>query len=150
MTPRLKVLVLVLSLVLSLGMTACAKKSSSGTPGQPTGQSLINAARDASAALQGALIAAQKQWQTTCQADQSQQTCQLINRGISGQNALITAEEAFCGWNPANPPPPNNKCTPVSSAQEGLQSALANAQQLASEIKGIITQPTQPAQGATP
>src|SRR3979490_2717342 len=84
-------------------------------------------ARDSAAALSGSIVAAQTQYQTSCTGDLSQQICQVINRGVSGENALITAIETYCGWalTPA-PPDPNAKWVPVKSAATVFQEAIAN------------------------
>lgn len=96
-------------------------------------------ARDTAAALQGSLVAAQRQYQASCAANSSQPVCQLIDRGVSGENALITAVEAYCGWTagvaPANP---TQTCVPVKSAQAALVAAIANATTLTLEIKGAL------------
>jgi len=98
-----------------------------------------NQARDSAAALSGSIIAAQTKYQVSCTANPSQQICQVINRGISGENALITAVETYCGWavTPA-PPDPNAKCVPVKSAEAALQTAIANAATLTLQIKGAL------------
>src|SRR5947207_15952877 len=96
-------------------------------------------ARDSAAALSGSIVAAQTKYQTSCTADLSQQICQVINRGVSGENALVTAIETYCGWamTPA-PPDPNAKCVPVKSAEAALQTAIANAAALTLQIKGAL------------
>src|SRR6516164_3895374 len=73
--------------------------------------------RDAAAALSGSIAAAQAKYQASCAANPAQQICQVINKGVSGENALITAIETYCGLslNPA-PPDPTAKCVPVKSA----------------------------------
>ncbi len=100
---------------------------------------LENQARDAAAALSGSITAAQTKYQASCTAKPSQEICQFINRGVSGENALITAVETYCGWavTPA-PPDPNAKCVPVKSAQSALQTAIANAATLTLQIKGAL------------
>ena len=111
-------------------------------------------ARDTAAALSGSIVAAQAQYQTSCAANPKQEVCQLINRGVAGENALITAVETYCGWAPTNPsapnagapgapttaapPDPTATCVPVKSAQAALQAAIANATALTLEIKGAI------------
>jgi hypothetical protein len=96
-------------------------------------------ARDTAAALNGALVSAQSEYQTSCTNNPQLPTCVTINRGVAAQNALITATELYCGWATSGPPPdPNQKCVPVSSFQAGLQSALNNANQAVTDIKGII------------
>jgi hypothetical protein len=98
-----------------------------------------NQARDTAAALSGSIIAAQIKYQASCAANASQEVCQLINRGVSGENALITAVETYCGWAPTQAPPDATAaCVPVKSMQAGLRAAIANAAALTLEIKGAI------------
>lgn len=96
-------------------------------------------ARDTAAALQGSIVAAQAKYHDSCVANPSQNVCQVINRGIAGENALITSVETYCGWSPASPPAdPTAKCVPVKSAESALVAAIANAAQLTLEIKGVL------------
>jgi hypothetical protein len=96
-------------------------------------------ARDTAAALKGLLATAQTQYQTSCQANKTQPACTTINKGISAQNALITAIETYCSMAlTPTPPPDNTPCTPVKSAEGALSVALANAKQSITEVKGII------------
>lgn len=96
-------------------------------------------ARDTSAALQGTIVAAQAKYHDSCVANPAQTVCQSINSGVSGENALITAIETYCGWSTAAPPADlNAKCVPVKSAEAGLNTAIANANQLTNEIKGTL------------
>jgi hypothetical protein len=99
-----------------------------------------SSARDTAAALKGAITAAQTQYQTQCSANpNSSPACSLILKAVSAQNALITATEAYCGWSTTSPPTdPNATCVPVSSAQAGLQTAIANATSFISQLKGVI------------
>lgn len=100
---------------------------------------LEQSARNTSAALQGTLLAAQAKYHDTCVANPSQNVCQLINKGVSGENGLITAVETYCGWSTTQPPvDPNAKCVPVKGAEQVLRSAIANAAQLTGEIRGTI------------
>jgi hypothetical protein len=100
---------------------------------------LENQARDAAAALSGSIVAAQTKYQGTCAANPAQEICQVINRGVSGENALITAVETYCGWAPTlAPPDPAAKCVPVQSAEAALRAAIANAATLTLQIKGAI------------
>jgi hypothetical protein len=115
---------------------------------------LENQARDTAAALSGSIVAAQTKYQASCAANPSQEICQVIDRGVSGENALITAVETYCGWAPTldpsgpktgppgaptlAPPDPAAKCVPVRSAQAALQAAIANAATLTLQIKGAI------------
>jgi len=96
-------------------------------------------ARDTAAALSGSIIAAQTKYQASCAANASQEVCQLINRGVSGENGLITAVETYCGWAPIQAPADATApCVPVKSMQAGLQAAITNAAALTLEIKGAI------------
>ena len=98
-----------------------------------------NQARDAAAALSGSIVAAQTKYQASCGANPEQPICQMINRGVSGENALVTAIEGYCGWAAtATPPDANAKCVPVKSAEAALQAAIANATTLTLEIKGAM------------
>jgi len=100
---------------------------------------LENQARDTAAALSGSIVAAQTKYQASCAANPAQEICQVINRGVSGENALITAVETYCGWAPTlAPPDPAATCVPVKSAQAALQAAIANAATLTTQIKGAI------------
>jgi len=96
-----------------------------------------NQARDTAAALSGSIVAAQIKYQANCVANANQEVCQLINRGVSGENALITAVETYCGWAPTLAPTAA-ACVPVKSMQPALQAAIANAAALTLEIKGAI------------
>lgn len=96
-------------------------------------------ARDVSASLQGLLTTAQAQHQE-CVADKSTPTCQTISRGVAGQNTLVTTIELYCGWSTSAPPPDTTAtCVPVKSAAGALNSAIANANQLVTEVKGVVT-----------
>ena len=98
-----------------------------------------NQARDTAAALSGSIVAAQGEYQASCAANGDQQVCQLINQGVAGENALITAIETYCGWTPTLAPPDKTAtCVPVKSAQAALEAAIANATTLTLEIKGAI------------
>ena len=100
---------------------------------------LENQARDTAAALSGSIVAAQTKYQGNCMANPGQEICQIINRGVSGENALITAIEMYCGWSPTlAPPDPGATCVPVKSAETALQAAIANAASLTLQIKGAL------------
>jgi hypothetical protein len=96
-------------------------------------------ARNTAAALQGAIAAAQAQYQTQCTSTPTVQACVIINQSIAGQNALITATEGYCGWSVSAPPAnPTAPCVPVKTAQAGLQAAINNANLFVTELKGVI------------
>ena len=116
-----------------VGLVAVSVMSMAGCSG------VQDQARDTAAALSGSIVAAQAKYQATCAANPSQQICQAINRGVSGENALITAVETYCGWpqSPA-PPDPNATCVPVKGADAALKAAIANAAQLTLQIKGAL------------
>jgi hypothetical protein len=121
----MKKLIVVMMVMAAVVMTGC-----SPIEGQ---------ARDTAAALQGSLVAAQSQYQASCATNPSQSICQLINRGVSGENALITSVEAYCGWTAGTvPASPTATCVPVKSAQAALVAAIANATTLTLEIKGAL------------
>lgn len=103
-------------------------------------------ARDTAAALNGALSAAQTQYAATCATNAKQPACTTINQAVAGQNALVTAVEAYCGWNPLLPPPDKTAtCVPVKGATAGLNAAISNATLFITELQGILT-----AKGVTP
>jgi hypothetical protein len=118
-------LMMTLTIVIVLPMIGCSP--------------LENQARDTAAALSGSIVAAQSKYQTSCVANPTQDICQIIDRGISGENALITAVETYCGWTPALAPPDSTaNCMPVKSAQTALEAAIANAASLTLQVKGAI------------
>ncbi len=100
---------------------------------------LENQARDTAAALAGSIVTAQTKYKASCAANPAQEICQIINRGVSGENALITAVETYFGWSatPA-PPDPTAQCVPVKSSQAALQAAINNAANLTMQIKGAL------------
>lgn len=96
-------------------------------------------ARDSAAALGGTISYAQTKLADKCKADPTQLSCQSINRGVAGQNALVTAVETYCGWSTVAPPPdPTTKCVVVKGAEPALKSAIANANRLVTEIRTAI------------
>lgn len=100
-----------------------------------------NDARDAAAALKGLITSAQSEYQATCQSNPAQAVCQTINRGVAGQNALITSVQAYCGWSASVPPDnPNAPCVPVKGTESALSAAVVNANELITELKGILKQ----------
>jgi hypothetical protein len=121
----MKRIALFLIVTMTLGTVACS----------PIEQN----ARNTAAALQGVIVAAQAKYHDTCVANSGQNVCQTINRGISGQNALVTSVETYCGWSTTMPPADvNAKCVPVKSAQSALTAAINNATALTLEIKGTL------------
>jgi hypothetical protein len=121
----IKRLMMMLTVVIVLPMLGCSP--------------VENQARDTAAALSGSIVAAQSEYQVSCAANPGQEVCQIINRGVSGENVLITAIETYCGWTPTlAPPDPTATCVPVKSAQAALQAAIANAASLTLQIKGAI------------
>jgi hypothetical protein len=98
-----------------------------------------NQARDSAAAIKGAIESAQTKYGATCRENSGQQVCDVVNKGVSAQNALITATEAYCGWSTVSPPSdPNAKCVPVSGAKASLEAAIANANEITKELKGAL------------
>jgi hypothetical protein len=122
---RSRSLTTILVLVVTLSLVAC-------TP-------IENQARDTIAALGGLLGAAQVQNQAACQADNTQNVCVIINKAVAGQNALVTATEAYCGWSVTSPPgDPTTKCVPVKTALGALQTSISNANTFITELKGVV------------
>lgn len=118
---------LVLIVVMTLATVACSP--------------LEQNARNTAAALQGALSTVQAQYQASCSANPAQKSCTTINQAVAGQNALVTAVEAYCGWSPSAPPANGAApCVPVKSAAAGLQTAINNANLFIAELKGLIKQ----------
>ncbi len=114
-----------LALAFSLAMLAC--------------QPVEKTARDTAAALSGSIVAAQTRYQGQCQQTPTRDVCQLINRAVASQNALVSAVETYCGWQVSlAPPDPNAKCRPVKSAQAALETAITNAATITQQIKGAI------------
>jgi hypothetical protein len=114
-----------LVLVLTLVMVACSP--------------LEQQARNTAAALQGALSAAQAQYLTQCTANPKDTPCVTINQAIAGENALVTAVEAYCGWSQTAPPANGTTpCVPVKGAAAGLQTAINNANLFITELRGIL------------
>ena len=100
---------------------------------------LANTARDTAASLNGLLTTAQGQYAPGCKTDPTQQICSLINKGVDLQNALISATQTYCGWSAqVQPTNPNQPCVPVQGAAGALQAAIANANQIITELKGVI------------
>lgn len=95
-------------------------------------------ARNTAAALAGAIGAAQTQYQSICTSDKTQTACVTIDRAIDGQNALVTAVEAYCGWS-VTAPPANGAlpCVPVKGATAGLQTAINNATLFVTELTSL-------------
>jgi len=121
----MKRIAVALILTLTLVLVAC-------TP-------LEQQARNTAAALQGALSAAQAQYQTQCTANPKDTPCVTINQAVAGNNALVTAVEAYCGWSQSAPPANGTAtCVPVKSAAAGLQTAVNNANLFIAELKGIL------------
>ena len=100
-------------------------------------------ARNTAAALQGAISAAQTQYLTECKVSpeiwKADRACVTINQAVEGQNALVTAVEAYCGWSQAAPPANGTvPCVPVKTAAAGLQTAINNANLFTAEVKGLV------------
>lgn len=96
-------------------------------------------ARDTAATLGGLLTYGQGKYGDQCKADKTQAVCKSINQGIDAQNLLISATETYCGWSVL--PPPDDKtatCVPVKSAETALKTAISNAGQITTELKGAL------------
>lgn len=95
-----------------------------------------NQARDSAAAIKGAIESAQSKYVSTCRSDPTQQVCEVINKAVNAQNALITATEAYCGGTAQSPK--EQKCVPVKSATGALKTAILNANEITKELKGAL------------
>lgn len=116
-------IVLLLVAVMACGFTGCT------TPPEQV-------ARNVLAGASGAVANAQTKYATQCQANPKGSVCETINRTVDGQNAAITALETYCGFElTGNLPAPSATCVPVKSALPALQTAVANLNQLVTELK---------------
>lgn len=98
-----------------------------------------NNARDAAATLGGTLTYAQAKYGAECSNHSMAAVCSLVNQGVSAQNALVTATEAYCNWSTTAPPPDQAaKCVPVKGTEAALNTAIANANRIVSEIRGSL------------
>lgn len=107
-------------------------------------------ARNTEAALNGLITPLQAQYQASCSAPANLQVnpqmCDLINRGVSAQNALATAAETYCGFAVAllpNDPALRasvlaTNCVPQKNAKGLLVSATLNAGQIVLELRAAI------------
>jgi hypothetical protein len=76
---------------------------------------------------------------TECTATPKDSPCVIINQAVAGENSLVTAVEAYCGWSVTSPPANGAlPCVPVKSAAAGLQAAINNATLFITELKGIL------------
>lgn len=97
----------------------------------------IQSGRDAAAATQGAIQAAQAQ----CAVNQSAKVCQFVPQAAAAQNLLVSSLETACGWNPNNPPAdPGAKCVVVQGALPALNAATQNVQLILTQLKGAMGQ----------
>lgn len=92
-------------------------------------------ARDTIAAANGAIVQAEVQYSITCTSNPNQTVCVDINKAVAAQNAAITALETYCGFTSASKA--EDTCKPVKSFQPALTAALANLNQIVTELKGV-------------
>ncbi len=123
-----------ITFVLLFTLVGCVHKTN--TNPEPVSITYAKTARDTTAALNGALKAAQEQYAPECQSDASKPACVMINKAIAAHGALITATEAYCGFSDVSQP--LDTCKPVATAQAGLMAALDNAQQFLTQLKEVI------------
>lgn len=96
-------------------------------------------ARDSIAAANGLLTAAQAQYVNSCKPNPTQGVCVLINHGVDALNIAITSLETYCGFSLSpTPPAADTKCAPVANARAGLNVAIANLNQIISEISPLV------------
>jgi hypothetical protein len=101
-------------------------------------QSPEKTARDSIAAFNGYLTTAVAKHDAACKADTKNAlpVCQVIVRSVRAENAAVTALETYCQLSPGTGNDPSLPCKPVKTAQAGLLAAIANMNQLSSEIQG--------------
>lgn len=96
-------------------------------------------ALNVAATLHGSILQAQEHYGASCQNDPTQGICIEINKAISAHAALVTAGEAYCGWDPVNPPADRKApCVPVKDLEGVLRAAITNAALFTKEIKGAL------------
>jgi hypothetical protein len=138
-----------ISLTLLLILTTACTKSNPGTTPAPPTLTVESTARDVAAGLSGVLVGAQAQFHTQCTAPATGTAtpppiCHTINQAGGALNTLITATEAYCGWQagtvPASNPtaPVTVACVPVTTAQAGLTAAITNAQSFITSLKSAF------------
>jgi hypothetical protein len=99
--------------------------------------SLEQNSRDTIAAATGLIQSAQGQYQAECVAAPTSGTCVLINQGVHAQNALVTALEAYCGFQ-VGVTVPSATCTPIKGAAAALSAAIGNLNTIMGEITAIV------------
>ena len=107
--------------------------------GCPGGQPAEKNARDTIAVATGLIQSAQTEYKAECTALPTAPKCVLINDAVHGQNAAITATEAYCNFQ-VNVSLSTDVCQPVKSAAGALTSAIANLANFVGEIKAIMSQ----------
>lgn len=119
----MKLKILTLTLCACIGLTGC------GT--------LEQNSRDTLAAATGLIQSAQGQYSAECTTAPTSGTCVLINQGVHAQNALITALEAYCGFQ-VGITLPAATCQPVKTASGALNAAIGNLNNIMGEITAIV------------
>ena len=94
-------------------------------------------ARDTIAAATGLIQSAQTEYKAECAALPTAPKCVLVNDGVHGQNAAITALEAYCGFQ-VGVSLPSDVCKPVKGAEPALTAAIGNLNRFVGEITAII------------
>lgn len=96
-------------------------------------------ARDSIATGNGLLAAAQAEYLDTCKANPAQGVCVLINHGVDALNIAITGLETYCSFQLSPvPPAADAKCSPVPTAQAGLNVAVANLGQIIAQLQPLV------------
>jgi len=99
---------------------------------------LQDTARDAIAASKGVLESAQLQHRDSCIADPHQKTCVIIHDGVAAENSAIDALELYCSNSGAQSFQTGGPCIVDKSAAPKLEAALANLNQIISDVKGLV------------
>lgn len=96
-------------------------------------------ARDTIATGNGLITAGQAQYLDSCKANPTQGVCIMINHGVDLLNIAITSLETYCGFSMSpTPPAADAKCVPVPNAKAGLNVAIANLNQIISELTPLV------------
>lgn len=121
--------VIFLVLALLLASYGCVKNQSRQVVPQPPERTW----RDMIAASHGVIAREQQAHLSGCKAMPAAPVCVLINRAGAAENLANKALATYCQFLPSDSA--DKKCVPVSSALEGLQSAMGNLSDLTAQLQ---------------
>jgi len=102
--------------------------------------SVEQSARNVIVASSAVLSTAQSEFKAVCTVAPTQTVCVAINKAGAAENLAIDSLEAYCGFTATSDP--STVCVPVASAQAALQAAVANLNQLITDLKPLLGQST--------